>query len=204
MPFRAVFFDLDGVLVDSFDATVATMNDAARHRGIPLIEREALRETFGLPSERLVSGYFPDWSSAAFEEFYVARYPEYVSSIRAMPGAQSVLDELDARGIPTAVITNNPSPQLARQVLEGLGVIPHALVTAGDVARPKPAPDMIFRACEVLDVEPWDVLVVGDTGSDKQAAAAAGAAFAGIHGIAGNFTIADLGDVQRVLEGTFR
>ena len=202
MPPRAVFFDLDGVLIDSFDAVSATMNDAARHRGQPSIPTPKLRSVFGQSSERDVEIFFPGWTAEAFEAFYVERFVSHLDLVRPMPGAASVTNELDARGVPSAVITNTPS-DLARVLLERLDIIPHALVGAGDVAKPKPAPDMIFRACEVLDVEPWDALVVGDSEFDKQAAAAAGTPFAGINGIAGNFTIAGLSDVLAIVDGTF-
>ena len=203
MPPRAVFFDMDGVLIDSFDATAATMNDAARHRGLPPIPTGQLRAVFGQSSERDIEMFFPDWSVADFDAFYIQKLPEHLDLVKPLPGAQSIMDELDARGVPTAVITNTPN-DLARSLLERLSIVPHALVGAGNDAKPKPAPDMIFRACEVLDVEPWDVLVVGDTEFDKQAAAAAGAPFAGINGVAGNFTIANLRDVHAILDGTFR
>ena len=119
----------------------------------------------------------------------------------ALPGARALLDQLDAQGVPTAVITNMGS-QIARPLLEGQEILPHALIGGDDVPHAKPAPDMIFRACEVLNVEPWDVLVVGRTEHDKQAAAAAGALFAGIHGVAGNFTIHGLDEVLAIVDGT--
>jgi HAD superfamily hydrolase (TIGR01509 family) len=203
MPLRAVFFDLDGVLIDSFEAACATMNDAAYQRGLQPIAKPTLRTVFGQSSERDVEMFFPGWSADELDAFYAAHFPKHLDLVQPMPGAKSVIDALDDNGIPTAVITNSPS-NLARDILERFDIIPHALVGAGDGFRPKPAPDIIFRACEVLDVEPWDVLIVGDTEYDKRAAAAAGAPFAGIHGIAGNFTIEHLDEVPAILSGTFR
>jgi phosphoglycolate phosphatase-like HAD superfamily hydrolase len=62
---------------------------------------------------------------------------------------------------------------------------------------------MIFRGCEVLGLTPWDLLVIGDSKMDKQAAAAAGASFAGFRGIGGNFTIDRITDVRAILDGTY-
>ena len=204
MPFHAVFFDMDGVLIDSFDAAAATMNDAARELGLPPIPSETLQAVFGQSSQGDVEMFFPGWSADAFDAFYSARFPDHFDLVRQMPGARAILEDLDARAILTAVVTNTPTSTLARTLLERVDVIPHALVTAGDVAHPKPAPDMIFRACQVLDVEPWDVLVVGDSQYDKQAAAAAGSAFAGVNGVGGNFTIERLSDIHAILDGSYR
>jgi phosphoglycolate phosphatase-like HAD superfamily hydrolase len=117
------------------------------------------------------------------------------------PGARAILDALDAQGVPTAVLTNSPSADV-RPLLEALELVPNALVAADDVGAPTPAPAMIFRACEVLDVAPWEVLVVGTLDDDKRAAATAGALFAGIDGVAGNFTITSLYEVLSIVDGT--
>ena len=123
------------------------------------------------------------------------------SRAEEMPGARSTLDALDAQGVPTAVLTNGASA-LARALLESLDAIPHALVAAEDVGAAMPAPAMIFRACEVLGVAPWEVLVVGMSEDDKRAAASAGALFASIHGVSGNFTMTNLGEVLSITDGT--
>jgi len=68
------------------------------------------------------------------------------------------------------------------------------LVGGTDVARPKPAPDMVLAACERLAVAPAASWVVGDTAYDRDAARAAGARFAGL-GIEGDLTLERLADV---------
>ena len=197
----AVLFDLDGVLVDSFDAWLALKNDAARHFGHPAISAEQFRASFGTTAGD-VERFFPSASAARVEAFYEEHFADHVSAIRAIPGASEIIDQLDKRGLLSAVITNAAS-STARMILEAFQILPHALVGCTDVERPKPAPDMIFRACAVLGVEPWDALVVGDSAADRQAAAAAAAPFAGIGGITGNFTIARLDEVLAIVDGTY-
>jgi phosphoglycolate phosphatase len=123
------------------------------------------------------------------------------SHAEAMPGARATLDELDAQGVPTAVLTDGPSA-LARALLESLDAIPNALVAAEDAGDPMPAPATIFRACEVLGVAPWEVLIVGMSENDKLAAASAGALFASINGVSGNFTMTSLVEVLSIIDGT--
>jgi beta-phosphoglucomutase-like phosphatase (HAD superfamily) len=202
MPPTAVFFDMDGVLLDSFEAWLAVMNAAALDLGCPQITREAARDAFGQSTQADAELFYPGHASGDVDAFYVAHFHEYAGLALATLGASSLLDDLDARGISTAVITNTPS-EIARPVLEALNLIPHALIASDDVKNPKPAPDMIFRGCEVLGLSPWDVLVVGDSKFDQQAAAAAGSSFAGFGGIGGNFTIAEITDVWSILDGTY-
>ena len=117
----------------------------------------------------------------------------------ADPEAAAVIEALDARGIVSAVLTNNPS-EPTRTLLETLELIPHALVGTNGERKPMPAPDLLFRACEVLGVPPWEVLLVDSSDAGRQAAASAGCLFAGMN-TSGAFTIGRLGDVVGIVDG---
>jgi len=196
----AVLLDMDGVLLDSFEAWCAVMNATAVHFGLPSISRDAFGQAFGQSTEADVDRFYPGQTVESVEAQYAECFGEHAAAVTAMPDAAWLLEALDGRGIPTAVVTNTHSV-IARAMLEAVGVIPHALVGSSDVPMPKPAPDMLFRACQVLGTEPWDVLMVGDSLFDKQAAAAAGCSFAGL-GVAGNFTIRGLREVLGIVDGT--
>ena len=200
---NAVLFDLDGVLLDSFEAWASLVDAAARHFGHPSVTREAFRAVYGQPTQSDVDHFFPDQTVESVEAYYEAHFAEHAGAAEVVPGAVELLTALERQGVPTAVITNTPSA-LARRMLEAASLSPNAVVGGSDIPKAKPAPDMIFRACELLGIEPWDALVVGDSPSDKQAAAAAGAPFAGIGGIEGNFTLSDLHQVLDIVEGTFQ
>ncbi len=194
-----MFFDLDGVLIDSFEANLALMNDAARAFGYPAIDRAAARERFGQSVREDVELFYPGARVEAVRSYFAERYAVYAGLVEVRPGAHDLIEALDARGLLSAVITNSQS-STSRAILEAKGLIPHALVGEDDVARPKPAPDMVFRACEALGVPPWEALVVGDSEYDRQAAAAAGSLFAGL-GVSGSFTIARLSEVVAIVDG---
>ena len=117
----------------------------------------------------------------------------------AKPDASALFDALDARGVVSAVLTNSPS-EPARTLLETLGLIPHALVGTDGERKPMPAPDLLFRACEVLDVPPWEVVLVDSSDAGRQAAASAGCLFAGMN-TSGAFTIGGLGEVAGIVDG---
>lgn len=117
----------------------------------------------------------------------------------ARSGAAELIAGLDARGVASAALTDGPSAR-ARALLEAVGVIPHALVGADDAPKPRPAPDMLLRACEVLGIPPWEALVIGASESDRRAAEAAGCLFAGVD-TPGAFTISDLSEALAILDG---
>ncbi len=201
MPPIAVFFDIDGVLLDSFPAWLAVMNAASTHFGSPPISREAFHTAFGQSSKSDAALFYPGHTTIEVDEFFKAHFHEHTALVIATPGAKSVLDGLDQRGVPMAVMTSMHSA-IARPLLEAFGLIPHALIASDDVEDLMPAPDMIFRGCEVLGLVPWDVLVVGHSKFDQQAAAAAGSPFAGFGSASGNFTIANLSDILSIIDGT--
>lgn len=201
MEAAAVFFDMDGVLLDSFEAWLAVMNATAKELSHPPVEESAFRAVFGQSTEDDVARFFPGASVSDVEARYASHLPSSAAAVRVNPEAAVVLAGLARRGLATAVVTNTPF-EMARAMLEAAGLEPDALVSGADVARPKPAPDIIFRGCEVLGVEPWDVLVIGDSPFDRDAAAAAGVPFAGL-GISGNYTLSTLNDVLSVVDGTW-
>lgn len=110
--------------------------------------------------------------------------------VRPMPGAKEVLDALRARGLAVGVLSNQSG--VARGILtsaevdsvnarvdELLGpfdvweVCPHGEADGCDCR--KPAPGMVHSACRRLGIHAFEAALIGDIGSDVQAAEAAGA-----------------------------
>lgn len=173
-PIQAVLFDMDGVLLDSFEAWYATVLDACRHFGDPPVSRETFRKLFGAGSDTDVASFLPGATSAEADRFYAERFPLHMDLIRPFPEAPGVLRALAQAGIRTACVTNT-TRDLARRLLgeNGLRAALEAVVTADDVARPKPAPDMVTKALSDLSVEASRGLLVGDTVYDLEAARSA-------------------------------
>ena len=190
---QAVLFDMDGVLVDSFEAWLRLVNATAQHLGSPPVERGQFRALYGQPTEEDVRAFFPGRTVAEVEAFYDAHFGDYSQHVTSNPEAPHVMMVLRHLGVGIGVITNTPSP-LAGRILKDLGIVSGVLVGGSDVPKAKPAPDMVLRACELLNVAPAEALVVGDSLYDRQAAVAAGVRFAGL-GIEGGTTLERLSDV---------
>ena len=88
-----------------------------------------------------------------------------------LPGAKDVLRRCVEASVPFAVATNNGRRVASRLVAELLGLANAPVLTRDDVRRPKPAPDMLIRACrELKATAPHKIWFVGDGRADMMAA----------------------------------
>ena len=190
---RALLFDLDGVLVDSYEVWFRLLNAVAREFDYPAISRAAFQEGWGQGIEADARLLFPRHGVPELERIYAERFEQHLAGLAVADGVPALFEALRARGLGSAVITNTPAP-MARALVARAGATPDVLVGGTDVPRAKPAPDMVLHACARLGVAPSSAWVVGDTEFDGAAARAAGAGFAGL-GIEGDVTLARLADL---------
>ncbi len=175
---RAVLFDMDGVLVDSFDTWLGVLHAVAAELGTEPVTDEQLRGAFGQGIEEDTRTFFPGSTPEQLRALYDASMPRYLDRMVANPQALDVLQGLGARGISRAIVTNTQT-SLAERILLGCGLREEVdLVSAAEPGVPeKPDPAMLLKACEAFGVRPADALMVGDTDYDEQAAVAAGIPF---------------------------
>jgi HAD superfamily hydrolase (TIGR01509 family) len=176
---RAVLFDLDGVLIDSYWVWFHLINHAARELGYPAVDQGSYYRSWGQSTTADRDRFFPRHSVQDVERFYGEHYFEHVSCLTVLPGVVPLFEELRSRGVKTAVVTNSQR-SLAVPLVERTSVRPDVVVAGGDAARGKPAPDPLLLACERLGVRPEDAWMVGDSVFDRDAARAAGIFFVGV------------------------
>jgi mannitol-1-/sugar-/sorbitol-6-phosphatase len=168
----AVLFDLDGVLVESREATERVWVAWARHNSI---EEGALRSAMhGVRSADVVRALRPDLNAVLESAELERRQAEDVEGLRAIPGAAAALGAL--KGDRVAVVTSGTRP-LALARLAAVGIEPPAvMVFADDVTHGKPDPEGYLTAARRLGADPAETLVVEDAPPGIEAAKAAGAA----------------------------
>tara|TARA_R110002020_G_scaffold109430_16_gene253161 strand:+ start:28788 stop:29477 length:690 start_codon:yes stop_codon:yes gene_type:complete len=176
---QAVFFDMDGLLLDTEQLSFSAYR--------------LTREAFGLPSDddlfmsliglnqpagmaRLTEGMAAYGNVEAFTAHWDLEYARKLNAgIPVKPGVRPLLDSLRAAAIPYAVVTSTRTEKaLAHLRIAGLADY-FALVVGGDqVVSGKPAPDIYLRAAACLDVDPEACVAFEDSENGVRAAVAAG------------------------------
>lgn len=173
---KAVVFDWDNTLVDTFPTIHVALNAAQRAMGVTpwtleeahVRVRQSVRDVFPV--------MFGDRWEEAREIFYRTFQEVHLSELRTLPGAEELLDHLRAAGIVLAVVSNKTGPYLRREA-EHLGWSGrfHRVVGATDAARDKPAPDPVHLSLQGTGIGPGpDVWFAGDTDIDLECAHHAG------------------------------
>jgi len=173
---RAIVFDLDGTLVDSYGPIAASLNHARRAYSLPALDVDEVRRAVGHGLESLIAEWVGpdrvDDGVRLFREHYAA---SYATGTFTLPNVRSTLERLDRRGYRMAVASNKPA-RFGRAILETLGLATHV----GDVLGPdlvshaKPHPAMLRRCLELLGAGPDEAVYIGDMVLDVETAARAG------------------------------
>lgn len=173
---RACIFDLDGTLVDAFDAITTAMNDTLAHFALPPRSREEIVAKVGHGSLYLVSAFAPESRLEEFHGWYKGRYLEvFREGTRLVPGALEALERLKGAGILTGVVTNKPA-SFTHEALDFLGIdgLLDSVACGDTYGALKPDPTMLLSSLEALGVAPADAVYVGDLPVDVETALAAG------------------------------
>ncbi|HEY3523424.1 MAG TPA: HAD family phosphatase [Candidatus Limnocylindrales bacterium] len=176
--FRAVVFDMDGLLLDSERAWEAAERRFMAAHGTELTEDDR-RASLGRSVDEVVGwfagriGWPPDRVGELRDQLMGLVWAEY-TQISPMQGAQELVARL--RGRVRLGIASNTDRALVEHALvaSGLADAFDAVVTADDVEHPKPAADVYLLACARLGVRPEEAVALEDSETGVAAAKAAG------------------------------
>lgn len=187
---QAAMVDLDGTLVDTLGDFGEALNRTLADLDLPPVDAPTVERCVGKGSEHLITSVLAHQLGTTTEDAqvlarYDAAWTAYQTHYQAIngqfsrvyPGALEGLQALRARGLRLACLTNKPVA-FARQLLQLKGLDPlFEQVFGGDsFARKKPDPEPILGTCHALGLSVDEVLMVGDSSNDAQAARAAGCA----------------------------
>ncbi|MDX1649466.1 MAG: HAD hydrolase-like protein, partial [Myxococcota bacterium] len=105
---RAVLFDLDGVLVDSYEVWFHVMNEVARDLGYPPIPREVFHASWGQGIEEDRRRFFSRHDVPEIEARYDAAFPAHLGHLGVAEEVPEVFRRLETLGLPSAVVTYTP------------------------------------------------------------------------------------------------
>jgi HAD superfamily hydrolase (TIGR01509 family) len=199
--YRAVVFDMDGLLLDTETLWHQAEIELFRRHGDEFSMEDRL-SVMGTTAE-ITAAYFSQRLHLAPEEGVklVAELAEIMRGsltrhVRGQPGAIELVERLRGR-VPLALASNSPK-NLVEMAIAAAGVADafDVVVTADDVAHGKPAPDVYLLACERLGVVPAESLALEDSTSGILAAKAAGLACIAVP----QFAESDVSEADRVID----
>jgi beta-phosphoglucomutase len=186
---KAVIFDVDGVLIDSYQAHFKSWLEMFGEHGESFTEAQ-FRKTFGRTSRDIIAALHGSELSIAemdaWDDRKEALYREIIRrEFPAIDGAGELLDALHAAHFKLAVGSSGPPENIAL-TLECLNraALFSAVVTRIDVTRGKPDPQVFQIAGERLGIPPEECVVVEDAPAGIEAANRAGMASVALTGTA--------------------
>ena len=175
---RAVIFDIDGTLLDSFEANFKFYQDLMDKTGYRQPTREEFPEFFHVTMMDAIKAFTKSDSDGEIKRIWEigkSREVKYEVDLLTMPdGAEEVVDKLSKKyslGVVTSRIKESvyESPLLAK--LEKYFKV---TVSYQDTAHHKPHPEPLLFAARKLGVKPEECVYIGDVDNDIKAARAAG------------------------------
>lgn len=175
----AVFFDLDGTLIDSAPDLIDAMRRLRAELGEPSIAMDKVGMVVSKGGRAMLRAGFPGIDEARVDALlprYLDLYAQQIALLtRTFDGIDAVLADFDARALPWGIVTNKPE-HLARSVVAelGLAVRSAALVGGDTLTTRKPDPAPLLHAAQLANVDATRSVYVGDDARDIEAGRAAG------------------------------
>ncbi len=177
---KAVLFDLDGTLIDSAPQLVGALNQLRQQYDLPpipfLVGRPyASHGAAGL----LKAGFNMDKNDPLFDarvQEFLDIYKEVFNlNMQCMEGIEELINTLNLRKISWGIMTNK-ARKFAQPIVSSHPLLKSAacLIAGDDVSMPKPSPEGLIKASQMLLIEPSEIIYLGDDRRDVMAANDAG------------------------------
>ena len=175
---KGVIFDIDGTLVDSNDAHAESWVDTFAEAGYD-VPFAVVRPLIGMGADKLLPKAIGANSESEIGKKLVARRAEmfrqkYLPRLRPLKGSRELVQRVKADGLKPIVATSAKDKQL-KGLLEAadVGDLMEEKATASDAKRSKPDPDIVHAVIEESEIPPTQLVMIGDTPYDIEAAARA-------------------------------
>ncbi len=177
---EAVFFDLDGTLIDTAPDMGGALNTVLRNHNRSTVAEATYRPQVSHGSIALLKLGFPELQSADdFQqlrlEFLAAYENDIARDSHLFSGMEAVLHTLEKQAIPWGIITNKPE-HLTHKLLKLMTLFDRccSIVSADTTTHAKPHPAPMLLACKRAGVTPENCLYIGDAKRDIDAGLAVG------------------------------
>jgi phosphoglycolate phosphatase len=179
--YRAVLFDLDGTLVDSYTALAEAVNYARRQHGLHELSGARIREFVGDGLDKLLQRAFErETLPRSVQDAFESRYDEICCvESKILSEVETTLGELHALSVVMGVCTNKPTA-FSRKILDFLQLAPYfrAIVGPDLAGARKPEAQHVLHTLAAMECDGDAALFVGDMPIDVHAARNSGLAVA--------------------------
>jgi HAD superfamily hydrolase (TIGR01509 family) len=173
----AVVFDCDGLLIDTESAWTRAEVVLYRRHGaeFTMDHKRELLGTAGARARGILERHLGIPGEQALAELLELILPEVRRSAPPRPGAAELVAALRAQGVPLGLASNSSHEHVGLALeVSGLAGAFDSVITAQDVERPKPAPDVYLASCAALGAAPGDAAGLEDSQTGVAAVRAAG------------------------------
>lgn len=177
--YKAILFDMDGTIVDTFDQIYLSFNKALADNGKrTLTKKEFDRELFGKPVEstitHLIGEVTPEELRKIMKDFEL-QWLQNLDKVKVFKSVPLTLERLKASGYKLGVVSTSPR-SVVSETLRQTGIYKYfdVLICEEDAKHKKPHPEPVTNALNILKIKPEEAAFVGDTKYDIQAGKSAG------------------------------
>lgn len=170
MKYKYILFDMDGTLIDSHAAVLATMTDTLEAHNLPPIPED--ERTLGIKNVYQQHAHVTD--PEELRKTHLKMQQKYFHKNTLFPKVKETLAILKSKSVPMALVTTGNLAKVTHLLKQlELGSFFDVVVTESDVENLKPHPEPFRKAAMLLglsDADKKDMLMVGDTAADIQGA----------------------------------
>ena len=201
---KAVFFDLDGVLVDSYEAWFSIVNSTLGYYGLETLSKKQFASGFGNAIEKDIKIIYNGQTISEVKKMYCFFFGKNWGKVRLFKDTLPVLKKLRMQKLRLALISNS-SREIIDITLTKLKMKKYFefTVSMDDVKRSKPAPDSLLLALERMRLKNTEAVFVGDTENDILAGKRAGITTVG-YNIRGDLQISSLKNMIKIVSPKYR
>jgi len=207
MRFKVITFDCDGVMFDTEAANRAYYNDILARFGRPPMTGEEFEYAQMQTVDNAIIRFFPEPEAYAAAQAF-RRTQGYTPYIRYMEMEPDLIPLLEycRTSLKIAVATNRSDTMKRVLGTHGISGYFDMVVTALDVANPKPAPDPLVKILDHFGIAPSEMLYIGDSKVDEVAARAAGVPLAVLRNpvLKADYHIWQLSEIKGILDGVWQ
>lgn len=173
---KAVLFDLDGTLIDTAADFIRIIQNMCRDKPCAIVDADLIRTQVSEGARAMVKLVYPELE--VDDPIFLAHRQHFLDLYGAdiavdtdlFNGMYPLLEQLEAKNIPWGIVTNKPRG-LSEALLATLNLTERCavLVCPEDVSNTKPDPEPMYLAAKQLNIEPTEIIYVGDHPRDIDA-----------------------------------